>query len=67
MDSVGAYEAKTRVLRLLERVARGERVVVDNSVVVAWCFEGEDDAYALRVLDSLAEGEEMITNLANWL
>ncbi|HNY86389.1 MAG TPA: type II toxin-antitoxin system prevent-host-death family antitoxin [Candidatus Hydrogenedentes bacterium] len=28
MDSVGAYEAKTHLLRLLERVARGERIVI---------------------------------------
>ena len=38
----------------------GAGFVVDNSVVMAWCFEGENDAYALRVLDSLAEGEAVV-------
>jgi len=28
MTTVGAYEAKTHLLRLLERVARGERITI---------------------------------------
>lgn len=28
METVGAYEAKTHLPRLLERVARGERIVI---------------------------------------
>ena len=28
MDQVGAYEAKTHLPRLLERVRRGERIVI---------------------------------------
>ena len=28
MDQVGAYEAKTHLPRLLQRVARGERIVI---------------------------------------
>jgi prevent-host-death family protein len=30
MDSVGTFEAKTHLTRLLERVARGERIVITN-------------------------------------
>lgn len=30
MESVGVLEAKTHLTRLLERVARGERIVVTN-------------------------------------
>jgi prevent-host-death family protein len=28
MDTIGAYEAKTHLPRLLERVARGERITI---------------------------------------
>jgi len=37
----------------------GVRFVVDNSVVLAWCFEGEDSAYADATLGLLAQGEAM--------
>lgn len=30
MTSVGTFEAKTHLTRLLERVARGERIVITN-------------------------------------
>ncbi len=30
MDSVGTFEAKTHLTRLLERVARGERILITN-------------------------------------
>lgn len=30
MDSVGTFEAKTHLTRLLERVAGGERIVITN-------------------------------------
>lgn len=30
MESVGTFEAKTHLTRLLERVARGERIVITN-------------------------------------
>jgi predicted nucleic acid-binding protein len=36
------------------------RFVVDNSVVMAWCFEEEGNGYAESVLDSLAEGEAFV-------
>jgi prevent-host-death family protein len=30
MESVGTFEAKTHLTRLLDRVARGERIVITN-------------------------------------
>jgi prevent-host-death family protein len=30
MDSIGTFEAKTHLTRLLERVAKGERIVITN-------------------------------------
>lgn len=30
MDSVGTFEAKTHLTRLLDRVAKGERIVITN-------------------------------------
>ena len=30
MESVGTFEAKTHLTRLLERVAKGERIVITN-------------------------------------
>lgn len=30
MDSVGTFEAKTNLTRLLERVAKGERIIITN-------------------------------------
>ncbi|MBI5510568.1 MAG: type II toxin-antitoxin system VapC family toxin [Deltaproteobacteria bacterium] len=41
------------------------RVVVDCSVVMAWCFEDEADAYADGILASLASGEAVVPGL--WL
>jgi predicted nucleic acid-binding protein len=34
--------------------------VVDNSVVMAWCFEDERNPYTEGVLDSLASGEAVV-------
>ena len=34
-----------------------KRIVVDCSVVMAWCFEDEADEYADSVLDSLTDSE----------
>ncbi|MFH1138681.1 MAG: type II toxin-antitoxin system VapC family toxin [Pseudomonadota bacterium] len=31
--------------------------VIDNSVVMSWCFEDEDNKYAESVLESLEKGE----------
>jgi predicted nucleic acid-binding protein len=37
--------------------------VVDNSVVMAWCFEDETGAYAEKVLDLLAEHEALTPSI----
>ena len=39
------------------------RFVVDNSVVMAWCFEDEADDYADSVLQSLQEGEALVPSI----
>lgn len=36
------------------------RFVVDNSVVMSWCFEDEGDTYAEDVLESLEAGEALV-------
>jgi len=38
----------------------GERFVVDNSIVMTWCFKDEADPYADAVLKSLAENEATV-------
>jgi len=38
----------------------GERFVVDNSVVMTWCFKDEADPYADSVLKSLTENEAIV-------
>lgn len=35
------------------------RFVVDNSVVMAWCFHDEEDDYSERVLESLETGQAL--------
>jgi predicted nucleic acid-binding protein len=39
------------------------RFVVDNSVVMAWCFEDEAGGYADTVLDALAQGEALVPGI----
>jgi predicted nucleic acid-binding protein len=36
------------------------RFVVDNSVVMSWCFEDEGSSYAEAVLESLETGESFV-------
>jgi len=36
------------------------RFVVDNSVVMSWCFEDEGSSYAEAVLESLESGEAFV-------
>lgn len=38
----------------------GYSFVVDNSVVMSWCFADEDNAYAESVLDCLADAEAFV-------
>jgi predicted nucleic acid-binding protein len=39
------------------------RFVVDNSVVMAWCFEDEADGYADGVLEGLVAGEAFVPSV----
>lgn len=39
---------------------KSARFVVDNSVVMAWCFDDEGSRYADAVLDSLEKGEAFV-------
>ena len=40
-----------------------QRFVIDNSVVMSWCFEDEVDSYADAVLESLADGEAFVPGI----
>ncbi len=39
------------------------RFVIDNSVVMAWCFEDEDSGYAERVLERLADARAVVPSI----
>jgi hypothetical protein len=36
------------------------RLVLDNSVVMAWCFRDVEDGYADAVLESMTETEALV-------
>ena len=36
------------------------KFVIDNSVVMSWCYEGEASAYAQSVLEALVEGAALV-------
>lgn len=38
-------------------------LVLDASVTLAWCFEDEGDAYAVRVLEALRSSEAVVASL----
>ena len=40
-----------------------QQFVVDNSVVMSWCFEDEWNSYSEAVLDSLADGEAFVPGI----
>lgn len=40
-----------------------KRVVIDCSVVMAWCFEDEADKYADSILDMLAFAEAVVPSI----
>lgn len=44
------------------KVAAIKRLVLDASVAVAWCFEGESTPYTESILDLLAAGAEALTS-----
>lgn len=56
-EPVSAYQAKTRLPRLLERAARGERFVITRHgkpVAQLVPFEAGDDASVARAVDRIA-------------
>ena len=40
-----------------------KRVVIDCSVVMAWCFEDEADKYSDSILDMLASAEALVPSI----
>ncbi len=40
-----------------------QQFVVDNSVVMSWCFEDERNSYCDAVLESLADGEAFVPGM----
>jgi prevent-host-death family protein len=58
MDSVGAYEAKTHLPKLLERVAQGERITITKHgvpVAVLAPYDPEKNADVEVVIRALRE------------
>jgi hypothetical protein len=40
-----------------------ERFVVDNSIVLTWCFKGEANPYADAILNSLADAVAVVPEI----
>jgi prevent-host-death family protein len=58
MESVGAYEAKTHLPKLLERVAEGERITITKHgvpVAVLEPYDSEKNVDVREVIQSLRE------------
>lgn len=58
MESVGAYEAKTHLSRLLERVSKGERITITRHgvpVAVLQPFDSAQNADVKSVIQELRE------------
>lgn len=53
MDTVGAYEAKTHLSALLERVARGERIAITRHGVPIALLVPADEARALDPAEAI--------------
>jgi prevent-host-death family protein len=61
MESVGAYEAKTHLPKLLERVAEGERITITKHgvpVAVLEPYDVEKNVNVQEVIRSLREFRE---------
>lgn len=61
MDRVGAYEAKTHLPKLLERVAKGDRVTITKHgvpVAVLQPYDPEKNADVRAVISALREFRE---------
>jgi prevent-host-death family protein len=51
METVGAYEAKTHLTRLLERVAKGERITITKHGVPVAILQPADSSKRMPVRD----------------
>ncbi len=61
MESVGAYEAKTHLPKLLERVAEGQRITITKHgvpVAVLEPYDSEKNVDVRAVIQSLREFRE---------
>lgn len=55
MQTVGAYEAKTHLSKLLDRVAKGERIVIERHGVPVATLQPADSSRMEPVSDVIAE------------
>jgi prevent-host-death family protein len=55
METVGAYEAKTHLTRLLERVAKGEKIMITKHGVPVATLQPADSAKRIPVRDVINE------------
>jgi len=55
MKTVGAYEAKTRLAQLLDRVAKGERITITRHGVPVAVLSPAQTANSLTVAESIRE------------
>jgi len=55
MESVGAYEAKTHLPRLLERVMKGERITITKHGVPVAVLQPHDARKAVNTKSVIAE------------
>ncbi|MBI1318643.1 MAG: type II toxin-antitoxin system prevent-host-death family antitoxin [Candidatus Hydrogenedens sp.] len=55
METVGAYEAKTHLPKLLERVAKGERIVIEKHGVPVAVLQPVEGAMRTPVSEVIAD------------
>ena len=55
MKTVGAYEAKTHLARLLERVAKGERITITKHGIPVAILQPVDSAKKMPVREAIDE------------
>ena len=55
METVGAYEAKTHLPRLLERVARGERITITKHGVPVATLQPANGAKRMPVRETIEQ------------
>lgn len=58
MESVGAYEAKTHLPRLLERVSRGERITITKHGVPIAVLQPPENVKTTDPVEAIAQLKE---------